>query len=138
MRRRFGLLGVMALVATALVAPPAASAGGDYSYRVLENYCNGDQPNITVRLIKPAGFHSDRFQIVAQGQHRNLSGGSWVNEGSRNTFSKSIPSGTAKFTWTKGVYWNSPDGQWHRIKLRLKAIEGGSVVAAETIYSVKC
>ena len=138
MRRRFGLLGVMSLMAAALIAPSSVSAGNDYSYRIIDNYCNGDQPNITVKLIKPSGFQSDRFQIVAQGQHKNLSGGSWQNEGPSNTFSKNIPSGTAKFTWTKGVYWNPPDGQWHRIKLRLKAFEGGSLAATETIYSVKC
>jgi len=138
MRRRIGLLGVMALMAVALVVPPAASAGSAYGYRVTQNYCDGDHPTITVKLIKPAGYYADRFQIVAQGQHKNLGGGSWNNEGSSNTFNKEVPNGSAKFTWTKGLTWNPPDGQWHRIKLRLKVIEGGSVVAASTVYSVAC
>ena len=138
MRRRFGLVGVMALMAAALMVPATASAGSAYGYKVTQNYCSGDHPNITVKLIKPAGYYADRFQIVAQGQHKNLGGGSWYNEGNNNSFSRDVPGGTAKYTWTKGITWNPPDGQWHRIKLRLKVIDNGSVVAASTIYSVRC
>ncbi len=138
MRRRFGLLLLMSLVAAALAAPATVSAGSAYGYRVTQNYCDGDHPSITVKLIKPAGYYADRFQIVATGQHKNLGGGSWSNEGGSNTFNKDVPNGSAKFTWTKALTWNPPDGQWHRIKLRLKVIDGGSVVATSTVYSVAC
>ncbi len=139
MRRRVGFVGVLGLLALGLIAPPVVSAGGeDYSYRVMANYCDGDEPVIRVRLIKHAGIYASRFQIVAQGQHKNLSGGSWRNQASSTTFSKNIPNGSDRFTWTKGITWNPPDGNWHRIKLRLKAYEGNTLVAVETVFSVRC
>ena len=138
MRKRFTLLWTLVVLGAALALPATTAAGSPYSYVVLDNYCDGGQPNIIVRMKKPAGYFPDKFQIVAQGQHKNLGGGSWRNEGSSRTFSKDIPNQYAKFTWTKGIVFDPPDGQWHRIKLRLKVIDGGSTVAASTIYSVKC
>jgi hypothetical protein len=138
MRRRFSLLGVLGLLALAMVAPVAVTAGSQYTYVVTQNYCNGDKPVITVRMKKPAGAYPDRFQIVAQGQHRNIGGTRWSNESASSTFNKDVPSQYAKFNWTKSLTWNPPDSQWHRIKLRLKVIDNGSVVATATVNSVAC
>ena len=138
MRRRHTFIFTVGLLALSLLVPSAASAGSAYTYVIVNNYCDGDEPNITVRLRKPAGYYPDRFQIVAQGQHKNLGGTRWSNEGSSSTFNKNIPFQYARYSWTKSVYWNPPDGQWHRIKLRLRVIDNGSVVATETVNSVAC
>ncbi len=138
MRRRFSLFGAIGLLAVALVAPSTVSAGSAYAYRVTQNFCDGDEPNIRVKLIKPEGLRPDKFQIVAQGQHRNIGASRWRNEAGTSTFNKNVPNQNAKFTWAKSILWNPPDNQWHRIKLRLKVIDNGNVVAAETVYSVAC
>jgi len=137
-RKRFTILGLLVAVCAALVMPATAAAGSAYSYRVVSNFCDGSQPNISVKFIKPAGYYPDRFVMVAQGQHSATGSGGWSNEGSSATFSKNVPYQYEKYTWTKGVHYVAPDNKWHRIKVRMKVIQGGSVVAAETTYSVAC
>jgi hypothetical protein len=137
-RKRFAILGFLVAVGGALVMPATAAAGSAYSYRVVANFCDGGQPNIAVKMIKPEGLHPDRFVIVARAQHSATGSGGWSNEGSSTRFSKEVPSQDAKFTWTKGMHYVPPDNKWHRIKVSMKVIDGGSVVAAETTFSVAC
>jgi hypothetical protein len=137
-RRRLALPGLMVALLILLALPATASAGSAYSYRVIENYCDGGEPNIRVRMIKPAGYYPNKFTIDATGQHSNSGNGNWSKESSTSHFSKTVPNQYARFTWTKGIYWDPPDNQWHRIKVIMKVWDDGHVVAQRTIYSVKC
>jgi hypothetical protein len=138
MRRRLTLLGTLGLLVVSLGLPATAAAGSAYKYEVTANYCDGDEPHITVKMIKPAGYYPDRFKIIAQGQHRNIGSSRWSAEGSRTVFSKAVPFQYARYTWSKPIYWNPSDNQWHRISLKLQVISGGSVVAQSTVRSVSC
>ena len=141
MRKRLVLFWTLLLLGSALVLPASAAAGGggSYSYVVQQNYCsNGGVPNIKVKLIKPAGLYPDRFTIDATGQHSQSFGGNYSNESAPSHFQRAIPDQYAKFTWSKSIYWDPPDGRWHRIKLRMKVWNNGNVIASKTIYSVKC
>lgn len=137
MRKRLVLVWTLLLLGSAL-ALPASAAAADYKYDILQNYCDGGQPNIKVKLIKPPGLYPDRFTIDATGQHSQTGNGNWSNESTTSHFSKNVPQQYARWTWSKSLYWDPPDGRWHRIKLRLKAWDNGGVVASTTIYSVKC
>ena len=138
MRKRLVLLWTLLLLGSALVIPSTAAAGSAYSYVVQQNYCDGGQPNIKVKLIKPAGLYPDKFTIDATGQHSQTGMGNWSNESAPSHFQKSIPYQYARYTWSKAIYWDPPDGRWHRIKLRMKVWKNGNVIASKTIYSVKC
>ena len=139
MRKRISLLASLAMTLGALALPASvAAAPSPYSYRVVDNYCDGPEPNIKVKMIKPAGYYPDRFTIAARGQHSQSGSGGWSNEGQSSNFSRNVPNQYAKFTWAQSIYWNPPDMRWHRIKLTLKVIDNGNVVASKTIYSVAC
>lgn len=139
MRKRIALLASLAMTLGALALPASVAASqSPYTYRVVNNYCDGPEPNIKVKMIKPAGYYPDRFTITARGQHSQSGNGGWSNEGPSSSFSRNVPNQYAKFTWAQSIYWSPPDMRWHRIKLTMKVIDNGNVVASRTIYSVKC
>ena len=140
MRRRSALLASLVMILAALALPASvAAAPSPYTYKVVNNYCDSNlRPNIKVKMIKPAGYYPDRFTIVARGQHSQSGSGGWSNEGAASNFSRNVPNQYAKFTWAQSIVWNPPDNRWHRIKLIMKVIDNGNVVASKTIYSVKC
>ena len=135
---RFPVIGLLAALAAALVLPATVAAGSDYRYRVVANFCDGAQPNISAKMIKPAGSGPTGFRIVARGQHRATASSEWLNEGKVRRFSKDVPSQYAKFTWTKDIHYVPPDNKWHRIKVQMIVVDQDQIVAWDTTYSVAC
>jgi hypothetical protein len=138
MRIRLGLLAVLLALGGVIALPGAVAAASPYTYLVVKNYCDGDQPNIVIKMFKPAGYYPDKFTMDAVGQHRDVGYTSWWKESSNSHFQALVPNQYAKWTWKEPIFWNPPDSQWHRIKVNLKVWSGGSVIAHKTLYSVKC
>jgi hypothetical protein len=138
MRKRLMLFATLVLTIVALALPSTAAAASPYTYVVLENSCSGDEPEITVKMIKPAGYHPDKFTIDARGQHRNIGATRWWNESARTHFQVWVPNQYAKWSWKKSLSWNPPDSQWHRIKVTMRVWRNGSIIAYKTINSVAC
>ena len=137
MRKRIALLASLAMTLGALALPAsAAAAPSPYTYRVISNFCDGPDPNIKVKMIKPAGYYPEQFRMIARGQHSTTGSGGWSNEGASSPFSHNVPQQYAKYSWANALYWEAPDSKWHRIKLTLRVMDNGNIVASKTIYSV--
>jgi hypothetical protein len=137
-RKRFAAVLFLVAVTTGLIMPATAAAGSVYSFRVVANFCDGAQPNISVKLIKPAGASATGFTIFARAQHSATGSADWSKEGTMRPFRKDVPQQSEKYKWTRAIHYVAPDNKWHRIKVQLFVVDQDAIVASDTTYSTAC
>ena len=63
MRRRFALIWTLMVLGAALCLPATTAAASGYTYKVVYNYCDGNEVNLKMRNIAAGWTRADKLTI---------------------------------------------------------------------------
>jgi hypothetical protein len=140
MRKRFALLGVLALLAAALAVPATTAAASiqssGYTYKVVYNYCSGYDPHFKVKETAAGWTAANGLTMDSSAQE--FYGGRWHTIYVWNQQFYNFPANGRSHYLTG---WRSYGGNsitYIRITMDLRVWLNNGVLAHKTLHSVRC
>jgi hypothetical protein len=136
--RRRSMLGVLLVLAASLSFPAATVAGNGYNYRVIWNYCSGNDVYYKVKEIAQGWTPTNRLTIDSWAQRQPVGGSGWTTVYVWNQAAYNFSANGQKHWLTLARAYNGNNHYWFRIVYRLRYWHNNQVLAAGLIKSVKC
>ncbi len=74
MRRRFALIWTLTVLGAALCLPATTAAASGYTYKIIYNYCDGNEVNLKMRNTAAGWTRADKLTIEAWAQRKLATG----------------------------------------------------------------
>ncbi len=136
MRKRLSLIWTLIILGAALSLPATTAAASGYTYKVLYNYCDGNEVNLRMRNSAAGWTPANRLTIEAWAQRKLATG--WQTVYTFDTKAHNFQPNGAKHSLT--VWWSYIGNNYYyfRLVFRLRVWDDSDLLVSTTYRSVKC